>query len=290
MKLMKSLFFSLLVVLSLTKVKAQQIEIGLLLGTSHYLGDLSDEKINFKNTYFAASLFGRYNFSNKVAVSGMASFGAVSGDDKQSSLESSKLRNLNFSSSIYEFSVRLEYNLLKNDLRNISNRPFIPYVFAGLGVFKFNPQTTYIDGAGVKITKELQPLATEGQGSTVYNEKKKYDLTEIIIPMGIGFRTRISDAFYLGIEAGVRFTTTNYLDDVGGNYADNTVVRANTGLVASQLADRRWEVRPTDGQGFYKENEKRSRRSLLENDAYFITGITFSYMIRSKGQACPTFN
>ncbi len=290
MKLMKSLFFSLLVVLSLTKVKAQQIEIGLLLGTSHYLGDLSDEKINFKNTYFAASLFGRYNFSNKVAVSGMASFGTVSGDDKQSSLESSKLRNLNFSSSIYEFSVRLEYNLLKNDLRNISNRPFIPYVFAGLGVFKFNPQTTYLDSSGTKITKELQPLATEGQGSTVYNEKKKYDLTEIIIPMGIGFRTRISDAFYLGIEAGVRFTTTNYLDDVGGNYADNTVVRANTGLVASQLADRRWEVSPLDGQGFYKENEKRSRRSLLENDAYFITGITISYMIRSKGQPCPTFN
>ncbi len=290
MKLMKSLFFSLLVVLSLTKVKAQQIEIGLLLGTSHYLGDLSDEKINFKNTYFAASLFGRYNFSNKVAVSGMASFGTVSGDDKQSSLESSKLRNLNFSSSIYEFSVRLEYNLLKNDLRNISNRPFIPYVFAGLGVFKFNPQTTYLDAAGTKITKELQPLATEGQGSTVYNEKKKYDLTEIIIPMGIGFRTRISDAFYLGIEAGVRFTTTNYLDDVGGVYADNTVVRANTGTVASLLADRRWEIDADPTTNRYKENEKRSRRSLLENDAYFITGITISYMIRSKGQACPTFN
>lgn len=290
MKLIKSFLFSILLLISFVKANAQQIEIGLLLGTSHYLGDLSDEKINFKNTYFAASLFGRYNFSNKVAVSGMASYGKVSGDDKQSSLDASKLRNLNFTSNIFEFSVRLEYNLLKNDLRNVGNRPFIPYVFGGIGVFKFNPTTEYIDSSGKKQSIELQPLATEGQGSTVYNEKKKYDLTEIIIPLGIGFRTRISDSFYLGFEAGVRFTTTNYLDDVGGVYADNTVVRANTGTVAAQLADRRWELDADPLTNRYTEGQKRSTRSLLQNDAYFITGITISYMIRSKGQACPTFN
>lgn len=283
MKLIKPLAVFILITLNYLNVKAQQIEIGMLLGTSHYIGDLSDEKLNFSNTYFAASLFGRYNFSNKVAIKGMAAYGRVSGDDKQSNLLTSKFRNLNFYTDIYEFSLHFEYNLLKNDLRNLHSRPFIPYIFGGIGVFKFNPKTEL---AGT--TYELQPLKTEGQGSTVYNDLKQYNLTEIALPFGIGFRTRISDAFYVGFETGVRFTTTNYLDDVGGKYGDNNVVRANSGAVAAALADRSWEVNGTANPSF-SEGDLRSDKKTFQNDLYIISGITLTYIIRSKGQACPTF-
>lgn len=283
MKLLKPLAVFILITLNYLNAKAQQIEIGMLLGTSHYIGDLSDEKLNFSNTYFAASLFGRYNFSNKVAIKGMVAYGRISGDDKQSNLLTSKLRNLNFYTDIYEFSLHFEYNLLKNDLRNLHSRPFIPYIFGGVGVFKFNPKTEL---AGTIY--ELQPLKTEGQGSTVYNEIKQYNLTEIAIPLGIGFRTRISDAFYVGFETGVRFTTTNYLDDVGGKYGDNNVVRANSGAVGSLLADRSWEVTGT-GNPLFGEDDLRSDKKTFQNDLYIITGVTLTYIIRSKGQACPTF-
>ncbi|MFZ4797134.1 MAG: DUF6089 family protein [Bacteroidia bacterium] len=281
MNSIKPLVVFIIFTLTCISAKAQQIEIGMLFGTSHYLGDLSDEKINFKNTYFAASLFGRYNFSNKLAVKGMASYGRISGDDKQSSKDASKLRNLNFYTDIFEFSVHMEYNLLKNDLRNLHNRPFVPYIFAGIGVFNFNPKS---DSLG-KIY-ELQPLATEGQGSTAYNERKKYNLTEIMIPFGIGFRTRISDAFLIGFETGVRYTTTNYLDDVGGYYAENNIVKSNTGPTAAFLADRSNEIIPSH---YFKETDLRSDKKNFQNDIYFISGITISYMIRSKGQACPNF-
>jgi len=281
MNLIKPLVVFIIFTMTYISAKAQQIEIGMLFGTSHYIGDLSDEKINFNNTYFAASLFGRYNFSDKLAVKGMGSYGRVSGDDKQSSKDASKLRNLNFYSDIFEFSAHLEYNLLKNDLRNLKNRPFIPYVFAGIGVFNFNPKS---DSLG-KVY-ELQPLATEGQGSTVYNERKKYNLTEIIIPFGIGFRARISDAFLIGFETGVRYTTTNYLDDVGGYYADNSIVRSNTGPTAAFLSDRSNEIIPGN---YFTEKDLRSKKNNFESDIYIITGITISYMIRSKGQACPNF-
>ncbi|MFA9214675.1 MAG: DUF6089 family protein [Candidatus Methylacidiphilales bacterium] len=285
MKLIKPLAVFILITLNYLNVKAQQIEIGMLLGTSHYIGDLSDEKLNFSNTYFAASLFGRYNFSNKIAIKGMAAYGRVSGDDKQSNLVASKIRNLNFYTDIYEFSLHFEYNLLKNDLRNLHSRPFIPYVFGGIGVFKFNPKTEL---AGT--TYELQALKTEGQGSTVYNDLKQYNLTEIAFPFGIGFRTRISDAFYVGFETGVRFTTTNYLDDVGGKYGDNNVVKANSGAVAAALADRSWEVNgQAVGVGSFKEGDLRSDKKTFQNDLYIISGITLTYIIRSKGQACPTF-
>lgn len=287
MKLLKPLAVFILITLNYLNAKAQQIEIGMLLGTSHYIGDLSDEKLNFSNTYFAASLFGRYNFSNKVAIKGMVAYGRISGDDKQSSRVLSNLRNLNFYTDIYEFSLHFEYNLLKNDLRNLHSRPFIPYIFGGVGVFKFNPKTEL---AGTIY--ELQPLKTEGQGSTVYNDKKQYNLTEIAFPFGIGFRTRISDAFYVGFETGVRFTTTNYLDDVGGNYADNNIVRANSGEIGALLADRSWEVNGVGINGprsFPDDEDLRSDKKTFQNDLYIITGVTLTYIIRSKGQACPTF-
>ena len=289
MKLIKLLAVFILITLNHLHVKAQQIEIGMLLGTSHYIGDLSDEKLNFNNTYFAASLFGRYNFSNKVAIKGMAAYGRVSGADQQSSLAASKVRNLNFYSDIYEFSLHFEYNLLKNDLKNLHSRPFIPYVFGGIGVFKFNPKTEYVNQAGEKQVIELQPLKTEGQGSTVYNDRKQYDLTEISFPFGIGFRTRISDAFYIGFETGIRFTTTNYLDDVGGKYADNLVVKSNSGEIAALLADRSWEAYPELGTGYFDDGAPRSNKKIFENDIYIISGVTLTYIIRSKGQPCPTF-
>ena len=281
MNLIKPVLVFIIITLTLITVKAQQIELGMLFGTSHYLGDLSDEKINFKNTYFASSFFGRYNISDNIAVKGMISYGHVSGDDKQSKREDSKIRNLNFQTDIYEFSAHFEYNFLKNDLKNISNRPFIPYVFAGIGVFNFNPKS---DSLG-KVY-ELQPLATEGQGSTTYNDRIKYNLTEIMVPFGIGFRTRISDSFLLGFETGVRFTTTNYLDDVGGYYADNNVVKSNTGPAAAFLSDRSSEIIPGN---HFKDDVLRSNKNNFQNDIYFISGITISYMIRSKGQGCPNF-
>jgi hypothetical protein len=287
MNLIKQLVVFIIFTLSCIAAKAQQIEIGMLFGASHYLGDLSDEKVNFNNTYFAASLFGRYNFSNKWAVKGMASYGRISGDDKQSTKDESKIRNLNFYTDIYEFSVHLEYNLLKNDLKNISNRPFVPYVFGGIGVFNFNPKTDFADSTGGKKTYELQPLATEGQGSTVYNDRIKYNLTEIMIPLGIGFRYRVSDAFLIGFETGLRYTNTNYLDDVGGLYADNNVVKANTGAIGAKLADRSDEI--ITGIPLHKDVDLRSNKKTFQNDIYFISGITLTYMIRSKGQACPNF-
>ncbi len=281
MNLVKPLIVFIIITLTYITAKAQQIELGMLFGTSHYLGDLSDEKINFNNTYFATSFFGRYNISDKIAVKGMISYGHISGDDEQSSNDASKLRNLNFYTDIYEFSAHFEYNLLKNDLKNLSNRPFIPYIFAGIGVFNFNPKS---DSLG-KVY-ELQPLATEGQGSTAYNERKKYNLTEIMIPLGIGFRTRISNSFLIGFETGVRFTTTNYLDDVGGNYAENNIVKSNTGPAAAFLSDRSSEIIPGH---YFKETDLRSDKKYFQNDLYFISGITISYMIRSRGQGCPNF-
>ena len=56
MNSIKSILLTLFTLLALIPAKAQQIEVGMLFGTSQYLGDLSDEKINFSNTYFANNI------------------------------------------------------------------------------------------------------------------------------------------------------------------------------------------------------------------------------------------
>jgi len=265
---------------------AQQVEIGLMLGGSNYAGDLSNEFIVAKETHFSGSMFGRYNINKRWAVKGFMGYGQISGDDKNFGGYKNIFRNLNFSSDIYEFSVHAEYNFLKNNINSISARPFVPYMFGGIGVFSFNPKTVFND-----VTYELQPLGTEGQGTTSLNDFKKYDLTTLCIPFGLGFRQKIGDDFFLGVEAGVRFTTTNYLDDVGGVYADPNIVRAAYGDVAGILSDRSIELTLSDGSHQYlnSKGSARSIRKYLDTDMYFMAGVTLSYLIRSKGMACPQF-
>lgn len=292
----KKLIFSLIVCISaIGNAQAQFVELGFMLGASNYMGDLSREQIVLKETHFSAAVYGRYNISKRWAVKGFGAYGSVSGDDKNfNDVAFNKLRNLNFSSDIYEFSLQMEFNLLKNNLRDNSARPFIPYLFAGLGVFNFNPKTT-LGG----VTYELQPLGTEGQGSTAYNDLKKYDLTTICVPVGVGFRKKIGEAFFLGIEGGIRLTGTNYIDDVGGNYVANSIIRGATGPTAELLADRSWENFPLGAptpvypggtpQFQFKDGDVRSERSVMKTDSYLMVGITLSYVFRGKGIPCPQF-
>lgn len=290
----KFLLPALLLMLSFV-VKAQFVEIGLLGGASNYLGDLSNESIVLKETRPSVALYGRYNLSPRWAIKGFGAYGSVSGNDKNfdsekrtynniPDFEFNKLRNLKFESDIYEFSVQMELNLIKNDLKSNSTRPFIPYLFGGIGVFNFNPKTKLGDQ-----TIELQPLGTEGQGSTTYNELRKYALTAISVPIGIGFRQKIGDSFFLGMEGGIRFTNTNYLDDVGGKYADPTIVEGASGRTAMLLADRSWEVLPAGSTTPFVDGMLRSDRRFMKTDAYFIFGITLSYVFTGKGIPCPQF-
>ncbi|MCG9880842.1 MAG: DUF6089 family protein [Bacteroidia bacterium] len=289
---------------------AQQVEVGLMLGASNYLGDLSNETMVMKQTHFSGSLFGRYNFNDRWAIKGNFAYGRVSGDDKNfvsekrnyvlnqlpvQDFEFNKFRNLNFFSDIYEFSVHGEFNLLKNDINSYQTRPFVPYVFMGIGIFNFNPKTSYNN-----TTVELQPLGTEGQGSTTYNDIKKYNLTSICIPIGLGFRQKIGDDFFIGVEAGVRFTGTNYLDDVGGIYRSRSVINGATGRTAVHLSDRSWELNPSADpynenanplaeNYIFNEGDLRSMKETFKNDIYFMAGITLSYTLRFRGQGCPQF-
>ena len=65
----------------------------------------------------------------------------------------------------------------------------------------------------------LQPLGTEGQGTSLSN-KKNYSLIQLCIPIGAGIKMTLGKRSSLSLEFGLRKTFTDYLDDI---HADNYV-------------------------------------------------------------------
>lgn len=258
------------------------IEFGIMLGASNYIGDLNGQTFLLSQTHPSGAILGRYNINERWAVKGFVGYGRISGADSLSSKAADKLRNLSFQSDIFEVSVHFELNLIRNKTGYNSNKKVIPYLFAGVGLFNFNPKAK-LNGNWY----ELQPLGTEGQNTTEYNDRTKYALTQFSIPFGVGLKKRLGRHFTFGIEAGLRYTFTNYVDDIGSTYANNNVVRRGSGEIAALLADR---SASKSGTGFpvFVEGNPRSRKSMT--DMYILSGLTLTYRFLPKGQRCPTFN
>lgn len=269
--------------LQVPAVFSQGIEFGLFLGGSNYYGDLSNDFVMFDQTHPSVAVIGRYNLSEKWAAKGFVGYGRISGDDKQGSTPFKKARNLSFYTDIVEISAQLEYNLIKNSFRYTKTRSVVPYLFAGFGVFNFNPKTE-LRGS----TVELMPLGTEGQGTTAYNDRQKYSLTQFCIPFGIGFKKRLGNKISIGLEIGARYTYTNYLDDIGGVYADPRVIERSHGGQAALLSDRSWEV-SADGRNIFADGMKRSVKQFKINDLYIMGGFTITYIFPNTGMRCPKF-
>lgn len=285
---MKKPFFSFLISLVFcfnAVVHAQSsIEFGVLIGASNYYGDLNGQEVLPSQTHPSFGILGRYNINERWSVKGIFAYGHISGADSLSTSVSQQTRNLSFYTDIFEVSAQFELNLIANKTGYNSTNKIIPYLYAGIGIFNFNPKTQY---AGKEY--ELQPLGTEGQGTTEYNELEKYALTQLCIPMGMGLKKRLGRHWAFGIEAGMRYTFTNYLDDVGGTYANNNVVKRGSGEIAGALADRSAEKNPGGPYPMFYEGENRSRKWLSLNDIYLIGGITISYRFVPQGMKCPKF-
>lgn len=281
--IIKVCFTAAVAICQINSALGQGIEFGLFLGASNYFGDLSHNTVVLTETHPSAALIGRMNINERWAVKGFVGYGKISGSDVNASSAEFRRRNLSFYSDVYEVSTHFEYNLIRNSVRYSSKRKTIPYLFVGIGLFNFNPKTVF---QGKEY--ELQPLGTEGQGTTQYNDKVKYSLTQFSFPMGFGLKKKVSKHFSIGFEFGARYTQTNYLDDVGGTYVDYLTVERSYGEVAGKLSDRSGEL-TADGIGLYRTGDKRSNKSINIYDIYMMGGITITYIFPNAGIRCPRF-
>lgn len=259
-------------------IQAQRSEVGAMIGTSFYLGDLNN--IPFQNAEFAGGFVYRYNFTPRIALKANILFGKIAGTDENNHsllkndngkyLWDYKERNLSFSSPITEISAQMELNFF--NVYNVGHKNQIsPYLFGGVSFFSFNPQAEY-DGT----TYNLQPIGTEGQGRD--GMKNRYSLTGFAIPFGIGFKANIGRYVCIGAEWGLRYTFTNYLDDVGGVYYDfsNEKTSEENLKIIEGLADRSSQKHTYGSQ----------RYSTIKNDWYSFAGVILTVRIGNEDRIC----
>jgi opacity protein-like surface antigen len=179
-------------------------------GIASYKGDIGDRP-RFKVEEVRPNLYvgAQYRLTSRVSARGEVGWYQISGDDKNGV---NPQRNLSFRSNNFEGFAALMYDFVPYTRRysRIPTFPVAPYVFGGLGFTTVNPQAKYTDG----VWYSLRSYQTEG---------KSYSPITLTIPIGAGLRYKLTNVFDISFEVSYRFTLTDYLDDVSGNYAPDWI-------------------------------------------------------------------
>ncbi len=264
-------------------------EVGLFLGGSNYSGDLSPDLIQIAETHPAVGVIGRANVSKHWTIKGNAYYGRISGSDaKYATKEMNRDRNLSFASDILDIGINAEWNILPFQAGYTRKNKFTPYLFGGLSVFTFDPRATYRNPkTGVEASYRLQPLGTEGQETTYYNDRHKYALTQISIPLGFGLKFNVHPNINIGLEVGARKTFTDYLDDVSKTYVPSGFRFNSNTEIANALGNRSGENNDGVRKIVVNQSTQVQRGNSENMDWYGFAGFTVTYTILSP--FCPKF-
>jgi hypothetical protein len=228
-------------------------------GMANYQGDLKAKSISLSQAKLMLSLGAKFDLTEHIMARSYFTLTSLQADDKKGTVPMRE-RNLNFKSKVFDWELTGQYSFF-----SLNERWWTPYVFAGLGLFHFNPYTN--DEAGTKTF--LKPLSTEGQG--FQPGVKEYKLWQFNIPFGIGAEYSLNEDMRLGIEMGYRKLFTDHLDDVSGEYVDESKLFTARGQKAVDLAYRGDEV----GAGPYPVAGI-TRGKSKNKDGYYYIAVTYT--------------
>jgi hypothetical protein len=245
----------------------QYAEVGGGFGVAHYRGDIPTQHMGLTQYSPAGSVFWRYNYNPWISVRVAFAGGSFSAFDPVPTMNGSSYtsRNLSFRSDFIEMGVQYEWNITGLDIH--TGKRLSPYLFVGINGFYYNP-TTNLQGERIA----LQPLGTEGQ--VLKSEGKGYNLLQLGIPIGLGFKYTLTPRTHIGLELGLRKTFSDYLDDVSGAYPEMEAMM-NMNPLAARLSDRSPEV---EG-GIPMDTKDKMRGNPKNMDAYFVHQFTVSIVL-----------
>jgi hypothetical protein len=146
---------------------------------------------------------------------------------------------------------------------------------------------------------DLQPLGTEGQRVLLQEEDtnnkiKPYNRIQVAIPFGIGFRFRLSTKLDISSEFSFRYSFTDYLDDVSGNYIDlgafgeNDLAKALSYRSNEVASPNQTYVSKYDGKtyqvltGYGSEHRDNIRGNRKDRDLYTVMTIKVAYILKQN--------
>ncbi len=256
---------------------SQSIKVGMGSGVSSYFGDLTYTKQLFQQVSPSVSTDISVDLNSRFGLRLNIAYTPVQADDKKSIYWPTRNRNLNFKSDILEISTLAEFDIFKAE-----NVMVTPYLFAGPGVFFFNPTT--IDRYGNKV--DLKYVGTEGQPGTIaltgegssmaegtkmpIKSSKAYETNALCLISGVGFRVQVSELFSIGAEFTYRLTNTDMLDDVSAKQYPN---KSLMNPYAYKLTFREDEIHPNAQPGY------QPRGNPLIKDSYYSVQIRVTYQL-----------
>jgi len=255
----------------------QEGEFGIGIGAAHYFGDLNT-RAHLNRPKPAASIFFRKNFGNYIALRIAASFADLGYSDKYNTQnEYMRRRNLSFNTNVWELGLQGDFNFYRF-MPGDPDFSFTPYITIGASIFNYDPY------AYLKDKKYyLRPLGTEGQGSSLYPNRRPYSSMAMAIPFGVGVKYAFNERINIGFEVVHRFTNTDYLDDVSTTFVDPAVFPANpdgSPSPALLLSDRSYETGTPIGI------KGRQRGLSRQNDQFATAMLYISFNLQSY--RCPT--
>lgn len=251
--------------------QAQYSEIGIYGGGTHFIGDVGNYGLHLPQGY-AFGGFYRYNFNDRYSIRASVNYAFIQSADADSRLDFRQERNLEFQSAILEGSLLLEFNFF--EFRPGTKQNHSPYVFGGFGIFSFNPQAEY-EGQ----LYDLRELGTEGQLTSASNQGF-YPEASSFFAFGGGYKWALGRFTVLGLETKVHRTSTDYLDDVSGMYADPSIIAEERGEIAAALSDR--SLSQTTKEDAFRGNPN-------TRDWYFFTGVTLQVNFGEFYEKCASF-
>jgi len=228
------------------------------MGSANYFGELTNPR-SLGAVKYGLNLGLEKYFTNRIGGRADFNWYRIGGDDAKAD-DDRVVRNLSFTSNNIEGSVSGVINLLPNGLRFYQRPVFNIYVWIGIGVTYINPKAEY-NGEMVA----LRPLQTEAVS---------YSNWQPIIPFGGGLKAKVGPFFNVALEAGIRKTFTDYIDDISiAEYPDPAILSSD---LSRALSDRRSPPYNVPGDGV--------RGNPDADDWYFIvTGKVQYYLPFSFG-------
>lgn len=269
------------------------LEFGGSTGIMNALTDLGGKKglgkgfikdLNGKNTQAQGGFFLSGLYQGKVGVRIETTFGSVKAYDsilknEAGPAKNRRDRNLSFRSPIFEVAALVEIHPLaffQNDDFESEPSRLSPYLLGGVGLFTFRPQAN-LNGVWVN----LEPLRLEGQGTSLYPERKRYKTTQINVPVGLGLKYELGALITARAEIVHRFLSTDYLDDVSTYFVDPTLFSTYLSPQQAALATQ-LHARSTSAAPPYISAPGAIRGDSNDNDAFFTVNLKLSINLNRK--------
>jgi hypothetical protein len=261
-------------------------EIGLSVGVANYYGDLQPKFFASNGYRPMGGIIYKYFASPHVGFRFGASYTVLTAADSLSNIPINRERNLSFTTHLFEVQTGIEINLWPIA---VYRGKVTPYIFGGIALFYFNPFAD--DNAGNK--QFLRPLSTEGQGLPLYPDRKQYSLVNMAFPFGGGMKFFIGKTLMVSPELGLRYTNTDYIDDVSKSYVNLDSLQAYKGSLSRSMSYRGNTV---TGWDHVNKDYGNQRGDSKANDWYWFANITVTVYFRAFGNKhpytktrCPTF-